>query len=153
MLNWLKLFKKPNLHLYSFSECAVTITQPLGVITSPGFPHPYRNRINCTWNIQLSRGQFIQFNFLHFDVAYDNNCGWDASASDIFSCLMSCYFYHNLLISVMIHWLFMMGVQIHHPCWKIHIVVIPYHPAESLQATNSSFIFNLMLQPLELVLN
>ena len=139
--------------LISFSECAVTITQPLGVITSPGFPHSYRNGIDCTWNIQLSSGQLIRFNFVHFDVAYDEYCGWDASAFDIFSCLINCYFYQNtarLLFSGEIHWLFMMGVQLHHPCWKIQIAVIPYHPAESLQATNSSFIFNLMLQPLEL---
>ena len=59
-------------YVISFSECAVTITQPSGVITSPGFPQPYRNAIDCTWNIQLLIGQFIQFNFLHFDV----NCEW-----------------------------------------------------------------------------
>ena len=65
------------LHLISFSECAVTITQPLGVITSPGFPQPYRNGIDCTWNIQLSMGQLIQFNFLRFDVHddYAYGCG------------------------------------------------------------------------------
>ena len=56
------------LHLISFSECAVTIKEPLGVITSPGFPQPYRNGIDCTWNIQLLIGQLIQFNFVHFDV-------------------------------------------------------------------------------------
>ena len=50
------------------SECAVTITQPFGVITSPGFPQRYRNRIDCTWNIHLSIGQLIHFNFLHFDL-------------------------------------------------------------------------------------
>ena len=44
----------------------------------------------------------------------------------------------------------MMVVQIHHPCWEIHIVVIPCHLAKSLQATTSSFIFILMLKSLEL---
>ena len=63
-----------NLYIISFSDCAVTITQPLGVITSPGFPQPYRNGIDCTWNIQLSIGQLIQFNFSHFDVEYDPSC-------------------------------------------------------------------------------
>ena len=66
--------KKQNLQLISFSECAVTITQPLGVITSPGFPQPYRNGIDCTWKIQLPIGQFIQYNFLHFDVEDTGLC-------------------------------------------------------------------------------
>ena len=66
--------KKQNPHLILFSECAVTITQPLGVITSPGFPQPYRNGIDCTWNIQLPIGQMIQYNFSNFDVEYDNWC-------------------------------------------------------------------------------
>ena len=57
-----------NLHVISFSDCAVTITQPFGVITSPGFPQSYRNAIDCTWNIQLPIGQLIQLNFLHFDL-------------------------------------------------------------------------------------
>ena len=52
----------------SFSDCAVNITQPFGVITSPGFPQPYQNGIDCSWNIQLQIGQLIQLNFLHFDV-------------------------------------------------------------------------------------
>ena len=61
-------------HFISFSECAVTITQPFGVITSPGFPQLYRNSIDCTWNIQLSIGQLIQFNFLHFHVQSHPSC-------------------------------------------------------------------------------
>ena len=56
------------MYVIELSECAVTITQPFDVITSPGFPEPYRNRIDCAWNIQLSVGQLIQFNFLHFDL-------------------------------------------------------------------------------------
>ena len=47
--------------------------QPLGVITSPGFPQRYRIGIDCTWNIQLLIGQLIQFNFLHFDVEDHSN--------------------------------------------------------------------------------
>jgi hypothetical protein len=44
-----------------------------------------------------------------------------------------------------------MVVQIHHPCWEIHIVAIPHHLAiaKSLQATNSSFIFELIVLTLE----
>ena len=44
----------------------------------------------------------------------------------------------------------MMGIQLHPPCWEIHIVVIPCHLAKSLQATNSSFVFNLIIGALEL---
>ena len=51
-----------------FSDCAVTITQPSGVITSPGFPQPYRHGIDCTWNIQLQIGQQIDIRFLHFEL-------------------------------------------------------------------------------------
>ena len=58
----------------SFSDCHVTITQPFGVITSPGFPQLYQNGIDCTWNIQVPIGQLIQFNFLRFDV--ENVCRW-----------------------------------------------------------------------------
>ena len=64
-----------NLDVISFSECAVTITQPFGLITSPGFPQTYQNGIDCTWNIQLSIGQLIQFKFLHFDVEDAYMCG------------------------------------------------------------------------------
>ena len=37
-----------------------------------------------------------------------------------------------------------MGIQTHHPCWEIHIVVIPCRLAKHLQATISFFIFNLV---------
>ena len=57
-----------HLHVISFSDCAVTIAWPFGVITSPGFPQSYRNSIDCTWNIQLPIGQLIELNFLHFDL-------------------------------------------------------------------------------------
>ena len=66
----LSCLNNQNLHIISFSDCAVTMTQLLGVITSPGFPHLYRNGIDCTWNIQLQIGQLINITFLHF--ALDN---------------------------------------------------------------------------------
>ena len=62
-------------NVLSFSECAVTIIQPLGVITSPGFPLPYRNGIDCTWNIQLQIGQRIDISFPFFEL-YDNGDVW-----------------------------------------------------------------------------
>ena len=74
------LLNNQNLHLISFSECAVTITQPLGVITSPGFPQPYRNGIDCTWNIQLQIGQLINISFLHFELADEDQPTYDQPA-------------------------------------------------------------------------
>ena len=66
------------------------MTQSFGVITSPGFPQDYRSYIDCTWNIHLSIGQFIQLKFLHFDLdpldpvtIYDGDS--DSSPSQIFS--------------------------------------------------------------------
>ena len=44
----------------------------------------------------------------------------------------------------------MMVIQIHHPCWEFHIVVIPCHLVKSLQATNSYFIFILIISALQL---
>ena len=66
----MNVLNNQNLYIISFSDCAVTMTQLLGVITSPGFPHLYRNGIDCTWNIQLQIGQLINITFLHF--ALDN---------------------------------------------------------------------------------
>ena len=79
-----------NLHFISFSECAITMIQPLGVIASPGFPQPYRNGIDCTWTIQLPIGQLIQFHFLHFDIeTHQNECWGDTFPSGIFSNLIN----------------------------------------------------------------
>ena len=57
------------------------------------------------------------------------------------------YYHANeiILITGLIHWEFMTGIQLHHPYLDIHIVEIPCHPVESLQATNSSFIFILIM--------
>ena len=49
------------------------------MITSPGFPQPYRNGIDCTWSIQLSIGQLIQINFLHFDLVHADHLSQDLS--------------------------------------------------------------------------
>ena len=85
--NWFKIVpNKQDLHVISFSDCAVTINQPFGVITSPGFPQPYQNGIDCTWNIQLSVGKLIQFNFLHFDIQPGSilGCTWSWRFTAIF---------------------------------------------------------------------
>ena len=45
-----------------------------GVITSPGFPGNYDNNLDITWLIQLPPGQFIEINFLSFDVEHHSSC-------------------------------------------------------------------------------
>ena len=84
--------KNQNLLVIIISECAFTVTQPFGVITSPGFPQLYQNWLDCTWNIQLPIGQLIQFNFLHFDIhlwsGYPCMTNW-YFAFDIFSNLIN----------------------------------------------------------------
>ena len=73
----MQIYSNQNLHVISFSDCAVTMTQPFDVITSPGFPQDYQNGIDCTWNILLPVGQLIQFNFLHFDLEHSlYSCSW-----------------------------------------------------------------------------
>ena len=139
-----------HLRVISFSDCAVTMTQSFGVITSPGFPQLYKNWIGCTWNIQLSIGQLIRFNFLHFDLQYGDRCWWDTFLTFFQNDQWLILYHHIKNFLGLIHWQFMMVVQIHHPCWEIHIVVIPCHQAKSLQATTSSFIFILILLSLEM---
>ena len=59
-------FRSKQIHI---TECAVTLTIPNGVVTSPGFPHhSYRNGADCTWLIQLPLGQYIRIDFVSFDV-------------------------------------------------------------------------------------
>ena len=47
------------------SECSCLAS---GVITSPGFPGNYGNNLDLTWLIQAPLGQFIQLNFLNFEL-------------------------------------------------------------------------------------
>ena len=68
--------KNQNLLVIIISECAFTVTQPFGVITSPGFPQLYRIGIDCTWNIELSIDQLIQLSFLYFDVEFSKFSCW-----------------------------------------------------------------------------
>ena len=57
-----------------FSECATTLTDDFGVVTSPNFPQKYENNIDCTWLIELSVEKFIKIEFLSFDLEHHYNC-------------------------------------------------------------------------------
>ena len=54
-----------------FLDCAFTLTQVDGVITSPGFPEKYGLYVDCTWLIQINPGQIIQIEFLNLDIEID----------------------------------------------------------------------------------
>ena len=46
-----------------------------GVITSPGFPQHYDYNLDLSWLIALSLGQFIEIEFVRFDVEFHiSNC-------------------------------------------------------------------------------
>ena len=53
-------------YLSWIAEGKITLTDPNGVITSPGFPNDYPANSNISWLIQLPKGKFIEFNFLNF---------------------------------------------------------------------------------------
>ena len=60
-----------NLNIISFLDCSVVRTEPFGVITSHGYPQPYRNGLNCTWLIQVLFGHFIELEFIKFELQQD----------------------------------------------------------------------------------
>ena len=53
-------------YLSYIAEGRITLTDPNGVITSPGFPNDYPSNSNISWLIQLPKGKFIEVNFLSF---------------------------------------------------------------------------------------
>ena len=44
------------------------LTDPNGMITSPGYPENYPNSIESHWLIQLPPGQFIEVTFSSFEL-------------------------------------------------------------------------------------
>ena len=48
----------------------VTLTDPSGTITSPGFNNgSYADDLNCTWHIQVEDGKVRLFYLLHISIA------------------------------------------------------------------------------------
>ena len=60
-------------HLLLFS--VPILTDPDGMINSPGYPSNYANDIETSWLIQLPPGQFIEINFLNIDIPSCGDCG------------------------------------------------------------------------------
>ena len=55
-------------YLSNIAEGKITLIDPNGVITSPGFPNDYPANSNNEWLIQLPKGKFIEMNFLSFET-------------------------------------------------------------------------------------
>ena len=47
-----------------------------GIITSPRFPQNYPNNLDITWLIQLPLGQYIEINFIIFDLGSTSGNYW-----------------------------------------------------------------------------
>ena len=57
-------------YIFVIAECAVTLNDTDGTITSPGFPKNYYNNIDCTWLIRVPVDEQIKIHFLSFDVGF-----------------------------------------------------------------------------------
>lgn len=59
---------------YEVFGCVATFTEPEGILTSPNFPDPYSNNMNCKWNIQTEFGKLIVLNMTEIDIEMSDGC-------------------------------------------------------------------------------
>ena len=53
-------------------------TFPLqGIISSPSFPSPYEDGLNCHWKIIAPHGSQLRIELLDLDIEKGNNCKYD----------------------------------------------------------------------------
>ncbi|XP_005856789.1 PREDICTED: cubilin, partial [Myotis brandtii] len=57
--------------------CGKTLTEPTGIIQSPGHPNIYPHGINCTWYISVQPGFLINLIFRRFHLEFHYNCTSD----------------------------------------------------------------------------
>ncbi|KAH9499430.1 Deleted in malignant brain tumors 1 protein, partial [Bulinus truncatus] len=53
--------------------CNETLTDPEGVITSPGFPAPYTNNTDCWWRFEAPEGKIVLLNFSYLQTDCDTD--------------------------------------------------------------------------------
>ncbi|XP_054159895.1 LOW QUALITY PROTEIN: cubilin-like [Oppia nitens] len=58
-------------------NCSTILSGYRGVIESPNFPEPYNNNANCTWRINVPRGNNITIAFSRMVIESDMNCQYD----------------------------------------------------------------------------
>ena len=68
IMGYIQLNLHPSQKYIDFAECAMTLTDANGVISSPGFPNSYFSNIDCTWHIRVTPGNIIYLRFLHFAI-------------------------------------------------------------------------------------
>ncbi|XP_028415701.1 matrilin-2-like [Dendronephthya gigantea] len=57
--------------------CGERQLYPPGKLTSPLYPHPYPNRIDCSWTISSTNGRNILLEFTSFLLESGSSCGYD----------------------------------------------------------------------------
>ncbi|KAM5235406.1 cubilin [Ctenodactylus gundi] len=57
--------------------CGTILTEPSGIIQSPGYPNVYPSGINCTWHIAVQSGHLIRLVFEKFYLQFHYNCTLD----------------------------------------------------------------------------
>jgi len=57
--------------------CGGVLTSPEGSITSPGYPSAYHRSSVCVWEIRVSKGSRIRFNFVDVDFGTVGVCRSD----------------------------------------------------------------------------
>lgn len=55
----------------------VILTDASGYIVSPNYPDPYPNNRDCSWIIQTTMGNTINFTFLDLDLEFHGDCVYD----------------------------------------------------------------------------
>ncbi|XP_068089491.1 deleted in malignant brain tumors 1 protein-like [Hyperolius riggenbachi] len=61
----------------NYTNCGGLLTQMYGNISSPFYPNDYPANANCTWQIVVPEGYYIQLSFLHFDLEINPSCQFD----------------------------------------------------------------------------
>ncbi|CAL1543309.1 unnamed protein product [Lymnaea stagnalis] len=56
-----------------YKGCEKNLSDPTGVILSPGYPHSYVNNARCYWHITVGQGKVIELNITRFDVPECDN--------------------------------------------------------------------------------
>ncbi|XP_053215446.1 cubilin [Podarcis raffonei] len=59
------------------AACGGTLTEPNGIISSPGYPAIYPHGVRCAWTILVQPGHLIRLTFSYFYLEFDYNCNRD----------------------------------------------------------------------------
>jgi len=57
------------------SSCGGILNEPVGELSSPGYPSPTAGKKLCTWQIRAPRGKLLKVTFMDLSIAEDPGCG------------------------------------------------------------------------------